>query len=92
MTQPVQQPPTVGDLALDDLATQLSEASRKLAIVRAQYAQLAAFVESKSDVLGLTRTDADGQPVPQASASDVPADSEQQPINGAKRVSANTGT
>lgn len=105
MTQP-QQPaePTVGDLIIEDLERQLSESDprygrkcRELATLRAQYTQLMQFLQSKKDVLGLTEVDAAGEPldgaVPEAPAeSDVPADSEQKPINGAKRVSANTGT
>lgn len=105
MTQPVQQETGLGDLVVQDLENQIANdpryaaKCRELAMVRAQYKQLMDFVRSKADVLGLTEVDANGNPIegqgtpiPQASESDVPADSEQKPINGAKRVSANTGT
>lgn len=60
MTQPDKSIPTLGDMALEDLAGQLAASAKNLAVLRAQYRQLLAFVESKSDVLGLTKVDDDG--------------------------------
>ena len=58
MTQPNQEP-TLGDLVLRDLESQLAVDARyaakcrELALIRAQYQQLLAYVKSKADVLGL---------------------------------------
>lgn len=54
-----QQGPTLGDLALNDLAAQCGRLARELAVLRAQYQQLAEFVDSKAEVLGLTKVDGD---------------------------------
>ncbi len=63
--------PTIGDLALEDLAAQLAVTAKSLAVLRAQHRQLLSFVESKADVLGLTRVEGDELP------EDLPADPEQ---------------
>jgi DNA-binding response OmpR family regulator len=55
MTQPDRASTTIGDLVVDDLSRQLGTALRNLAVASAQYQQLLAFVESKSDVLGLDK-------------------------------------
>lgn len=68
VTQP--QEPTLGDMVIEDLERQLSESDprygrkcRELAVLRAQYSQLMAFVQSKKDVLGLTEVGSDGEPL-----------------------------
>lgn len=90
MTQPQQ--PTMADRVIADLEQQLSEPDpryarkcKELAILRQQFAELSSYVEQHADVLGLEIVDGVGTPVPQASESDVPADSEpEKKVNGAK--------
>ena len=66
MTAPDQQGPTLADIALNDLAAQVAEYARKLSVLRAQYQQLVQFVDSKADVLGLTRSDASEVEAPES--------------------------
>lgn len=77
MTNPDQSTPTLGDLALEDLSQQLASTAKNLAVLRAQHRQLLTFVESKADVLGLTKT-----------AEDAPPAEEKAPdrINGAEVI------
>lgn len=64
--------PTLADLALQDLAAQVARFAKELAVVRAQYQQLLEFVESKSEVLGLTKVEGD---LPDAQANGAVVDS-----------------
>jgi len=66
VTAPDQQGPTLADIALNDLAAQVAEYARKLSVLRAQYQQLVQFVDSKADVLGLTRSDASEVEAPES--------------------------
>ena len=100
MTQP--QEPTLGDMVIEDLERQLSESDprygrkcRELAMIRAQYSQLVAFVNSKKDILGLTAVDVEGNPLEGEAAQEDPepakegqaADAEPAKTNGAKVTS-----
>lgn len=62
------QKPSLADIALSDLAAQFSRVAKELAIVRAQYQELVDFVESKSEVLGLTKVDGDQAEAPRNGA------------------------
>jgi len=78
--------PSIADVALADLAHQLAESAKNLSIVRAQYQQLVAYLESKADVLGLSTDEAESAVAPELAAEVAEAKPE---TNG--KVPAKTG-
>jgi hypothetical protein len=99
VTQPVQEP-TLGDMIIEDLESQLAETDPKyarkckeLAVTRSQYRQLLQFVQSKADILGLSEAGAEDLSEAPAEAVDDTAPPAKEgpaaktpppPVNGSK--------
>lgn len=64
MIQPVQQEPTLGDLVIEDLTQQLAQKCKELAVITVQYRQLASYVQSNAEALGLTTAPAEAPASP----------------------------